>query len=155
IEILEFYLTVLYSNFIELTRFGGELTVCAPSDYIMVNDHQFIYSRIECEFSGTYTLQIIDLFDLTHRGVRLVLTNKHEPKYNMYNGKCEVTGQIASFEVFGNNGEALTGPRRVYRPLETFETMTDEQVKEQCLNHAVAFGDGKGSGAASMGGYKT
>jgi hypothetical protein len=44
VEILEFYLTILYSNFIELTRFGGEMTVCAPSDYIMVNDHQFIYA---------------------------------------------------------------------------------------------------------------
>src|SRR5581483_6349235 len=55
IEILEFYLSILYSNFIELTRFGGEMTVCAPSDYVMVNDHTFIYSRIECEFSGTYT----------------------------------------------------------------------------------------------------
>jgi MoaF N-terminal domain len=155
IEILEFYLTVLYSNFIELTRFGGELTVCAPSDYIMVNDHQFIYSRIECEFSGTFTLQVVDLFDVTQRGVRLGLTDKDELEYYMYTGKGEITGQIATFEVFGNNGEARTGPRRVYRPIETFETLTDDQVKDQCLNHAVAFGDGKGSGAAGMGGYKT
>jgi hypothetical protein len=43
----------------------------------------------------------------------------------------------------------------VYRPIETFETLTDEQVKEQCLNHAHAFGDGQGSGAAGMGGYRT
>ncbi len=68
IEILEFYVTIAYSNFIELTRFGGEMTVCAPTDYIMVNDHQFIYSRIECEFSGTFTLQIVNLFDLTQKG---------------------------------------------------------------------------------------
>ncbi len=121
----------------------------------MVNDHQFIYSRIECEFSGTFTLQLVDLFDVTQRGVRLGLTDKDELEYYMYTGKGEITGQIATFEVFGNNGEARTGPRRVYRPLETFETMTDEQVKDQCLNHAVAFGDGKGSGAVGMGGYKT
>jgi len=50
IEILEFYPTIMSSNFIELSRFGGEMTVCAPTDYVMVNDHQFIYSRIECEF---------------------------------------------------------------------------------------------------------
>jgi hypothetical protein len=43
----------------------------------------------------------------------------------------------------------------VYRPIETFEVMTDEQVKDQVLNHAHAFGDGKGSGAAGMGGYKS
>jgi hypothetical protein len=153
IEILEFYLTIAYSNFIELTRFGGEMTVCAPSDYIMVNDHQFIYSRIECEFSGTCTLQIIDLFDMTQKGVRLGLTEKDELEYYLYSGKGEITGQIATFEVFGNNGETR-GPRRVYRPLETFDVMTDDEVKEQVLNHAVAFGDGKGSGAAGMGGYK-
>jgi hypothetical protein len=155
IEILEFYLSIIYSNFIELTRFGGEMTVAAPSDYIMVSDHQFIYSRIECEFSGTFTLQVVDLFDMTQRGVRLGLTDKDELEYSLYTGKGEITGQIATFEVFGNNGETRTGPRRVYRPLETFDVMTDEQVKDQVLNHAHAFGDGKGSGAAGMGGYKS
>jgi MoaF N-terminal domain len=154
IEILEFYLSILYSNFIELTRFGGEMTVCAPSDYIMVSDHQFIYSRIECEFSGTYTLQIVDLFDLTQKGVRLGITEQDELEYYLYTGKGEVTGQIASFEVFGNNSETR-GPRRVYRPLETFDVMTDEQVRDKVLNHAHAFGDGKGSGAAGMAGYKS
>ena len=154
IEILEFYLTILYSNFIELTRFGGEMTVCAPSDYIMVNDHQFIYSRIECEFSGTYTLQVIDLFDITQKGVRLGLTDKDELEYYLYAGRGEIIGQIATFEVFGNNGDTR-GPRRIYRPLETFDVMTDEQVKEQVLDHAIAFGDGKGSGATGMSGYKS
>jgi hypothetical protein len=154
VEILEFYLSILYSNFIELTRFGGEMTVCAPSDYIMVNDHQFIYSRIECEFSGTYTLEIVDLFDMTQKGVRLGLTEKDQLEYYLYTGKGEIAGQIASFEVFGNNNETR-GARRVYRPLETFEVMTDEEVKDKVLNHAHAFGDGKGSGAAGMGGYKS
>jgi MoaF N-terminal domain len=155
IEILEFYLSVTYSNFIELTRFGGEMTVCAPSDYIMINDHQFIYSRIECEFTGTYTLEIIDLFDVTQKGVRLGITDKDALEYYMYTGQGKITGQTATFEVFGNNGETRPGPRRVYRPVETFEVLTDEQVKEQVINHAHAFGDGKGSGAAGMSGYKS
>src|SRR5690606_34878464 len=154
VELLEFYLSILYSNFIELTRFGGEMTVCAPSDYIMVSDHQFVYSRIECEFSGIFTLQVVDLFDMTQRGVRLGLNEKDELEYFMYTGRGDLVGQIASFEVFGNNGETR-GPRRVYRPLETFEVMTDEQVREQVLNNAHAFGDGKGSGTAGMGGYKS
>src|SRR5688572_9981294 len=72
-EILEFYLTIIFSNFIELSRTGGELTYAAPTDYIMVNDHQFIYSRVESEFSGAMTTQIIDLFDITQKGVRLGL----------------------------------------------------------------------------------
>jgi hypothetical protein len=33
--------------------------------------------------------------------------------------------------------------------------MTDEQVKDKVLNQAHAFGDGKGSGAQGMGGYKS
>ena len=155
VELLEFYVSIIYSNFIELTRFGGEMTVCAPTDYVMIDDHQFVYSRIECEFSGTYTLQIIDLFDLTQKGVRLGLNEKDELEYTLYTGRGEITGQIASFEVFGNNAETRPGPRRVYRPIETFETMTDEEVRDQVLNHAHAFGDGKGSGATGMGGYKS
>jgi hypothetical protein len=154
VEILEFYLSVTFSNFIELTRSGGELTYAAPSDYIMVNDHQFIYSRIECEFSGTFTLQLVDLFDMTQKGVRLGLTESDALEYYTYSGRGELTGQIASFEAFGNNAETR-GPRRVYRPLETFDVMTDDEVKDQVLNHAHAFGDGKGSGAAGMGGYKS
>lgn len=153
IEILEFYMTTVYSNFIELTRFGGEMTVCAPTDYIIINDHQFIYSRIEAEFSGTFTLQTVDLFDMTQQGVRLGLTQKDELEYYLYTGKGRITGQAATFEVFGNNGETR-GPRRLYRPIETFEVMTDEQVKTQVLEHAIAFGDGRGTGAAGMGGYQ-
>jgi MoaF N-terminal domain len=153
IEILEFYTSILYSSFIELTRFGGEMIVCAPTDYIMVNDHQFIYSRIEAEFSGTLTLQIVNLFDMTQKGVRLGLNEKDEVEYYLYTGQGDITGQIATFEVFGNNSETR-GPRRLYRPIETFEVMTDEEVKDQVLNHAHAFGDGHGSGAAGMGGYK-
>jgi hypothetical protein len=48
IETLEFYPSVLYSSFVELTRFGGELTFCGPSDYIKINDHLYAYSRVEC-----------------------------------------------------------------------------------------------------------
>jgi hypothetical protein len=153
-EILEFYLTIIYSSFIDLTRHGGELTFAAPSDYIMVNDHQFIYSRVESEFSGTFTLQTINLGDMTQKGVRLGLDGQDQLEYYMYTGKGEITGQIATFEVFGNNGETR-GARRVYRPFETFEVMTDEQVRDQVLNHAHAFGDGAGSGASGMGGYKS
>jgi hypothetical protein len=154
VEILEFYPTILSSNFIDITRWGGEMTVCSPTDYIMVNDHQFIYSRIEAEFAGIFTLQVIDLFDVTGRGVRLGLNEKDELEYQMYTGQGTITGQIATFEVFGNNGEER-GPRRVYRPIETFETMTDDEVRDAVLNKAHAFGDGQGSGTGGMGGYKS
>jgi hypothetical protein len=155
IEILEFYLSILYSNVIELTRFGGEMTVCAPSDYIMVDDHQFIYARVECEFSGMFTLQLVDLFDMSQKGVRLGFNEQDELEYSLYTGKGELTGQTATFEVFGNNNETRGPGRVVYRPLETFAVMTDDEVKEQVLHHAHAFGDGKGSDDSDMGGYKS
>ncbi|MFM1885752.1 MAG: hypothetical protein RL026_909 [Pseudomonadota bacterium] len=153
-EVLEFHLSILYSNFIELTRQGGEMTYCAPTDHIMVNDHQFICARVEAEFSGAFVLQVVDLFGMTLQGLRLGFDDQDRLEYHLYGGRGSVTGQIASFEVFGNNGDTR-GPRRVYRPLETFETMTDAQVREAVLDKAHAFGDGQGSGAAGMGGYKS
>ena len=42
VETLEFYATVLYSNFVELTRFGGELSFCAPSDYSAFTNEVFL-----------------------------------------------------------------------------------------------------------------
>lgn len=165
IETLEFFTSVVYTNFIELSRFGGEMTICAPADYIMINDHQFIYSRVECEFSGTFTLYIIDLFGVSQTGVRLGFNTEDELEYYLYKGTGKVTGQTATFEVFGNNGEEIDygnrpkptvkGQRLVYRPLKTFPVMTDDEVKDQVLNHADAFGDGQGTGPVGMGGYKT
>lgn len=156
IEVLEFYLSTIYSNFFDLTRFGGELTICAPTDYIMVNDHQYIYSRVESEFSGTMSTQLVNLFDVTQKGVRLGINDRDALEYYMYSGKGSIVGQTATFEVFGNNGETrAAGPRRVYRPIETFDVMTDAEVKDRCLNHAVAFGNGKGSDSTGMAGYKS
>jgi hypothetical protein len=45
VETVEYYPSVLYSNFVELTRFGGELSFCAPTDYIKISDEKYIYSR--------------------------------------------------------------------------------------------------------------
>jgi hypothetical protein len=165
VETLDFYCSVIFSNFIELTRTGGELTFAGPSDYIMINDHEFIYSRVEAGFSGIMTLYALDLFSMSQAGVRIGFDEQDALEYYMFTGKGEVTGQIATFEPFGDNGEQITygaravpsakGERLVYRPLATFPVMTDEEVRDQVLNHAHAFGDGAGSGAGGMGGYKT
>jgi hypothetical protein len=155
IEILEFYTSIIYSSFIELTRFGGEMLVCSPSDYVMINEHQYIYSRIETEFSGTYTLEVVDLFNMTQKGVRLGLNDKDELEYYMYSGSGKVTGQIASFEVFGDNSETR-GARNVYRPFEQLDLMTEDEVREVSINNARALGNERGSGTGgSMAGYKT
>lgn len=165
VETLDFYCTVIFSNFIELTRTGGELTFAGPSDYIMINDHQFIYSRVEAEFSGMLTLYVLDLHAMTQAGLRLGFDEQDALEYYLFTGKGEITGQIATFEPFGDNGEEIAfgnrprptekGARLVYRPLSTFPVMTDAEVEDQVLNHAHAFGDGAGSGATGMGGYKS
>ncbi|MES2626550.1 MAG: MoaF N-terminal domain-containing protein [Pseudomonadota bacterium] len=165
VETLDFYCSVIFSNFIELTRAGGELTFAGPADYIMINDHEFIYSRVEAGFSGIMTLYVLDLFSVSQAGVRLGFDEQDALEYYMFTGKGEVTGQIATFEPFGDNGEEIAfgnrprntekGQRLVYRPLATFPVMTDDEVRDQVINHAHAFGDGAGSGAGGMGGYKT
>lgn len=164
-ETLDFFCSVIFSNFVELTRAGGELTFCGPSDYIMINDHQFIYSRVEAEFSGIMTLYLIDLFSMTQAGMRLGFDAQDELEYYLYMGKGELTGQIATFEPFGDNGREIPygnrarptekGDRLVYRPLDTFPVMTDAEVRDAVLNNVHAFGEGEGSGAGGMGGYKS
>ncbi len=135
VEILEFYPSVRYSSFVELTRQGGELMFCAPSDYVRINDHQYIYSRTECEFSGIFTLQVTDLFNVTQAGVRLGFNESDALEYMLYRGSGEITGQLATFQQFGDDGEKLSGPehpakgaRNVYRPLRTFPRMTADEV---------------------------
>jgi hypothetical protein len=164
VETLDFFCSVIFSNFIELTRSGGELTFCGPSDYVMINEHQFIYSRVEAEFAGILTLYMLDLHTMTQAGVRLGFDEQDALEYYMFMGQGEVTGQIATFGVFGDNGEEIDfgqrtrptnkGDRLVYRPLQTFPVMTDAEVRDQVLNNAHSFGDGTGSGTGGMGGYK-
>jgi hypothetical protein len=45
IETLEFYASVCTTNFVELTRHVDDLSYCATSDYILVNDNLFIYEQ--------------------------------------------------------------------------------------------------------------
>jgi hypothetical protein len=60
VETLELYPSTFYSNFVELSRQGGELGFCAPTDYVKIDDELYVYSRVECEFSGVQTLYVFD-----------------------------------------------------------------------------------------------
>jgi hypothetical protein len=148
VETLEFYPSVLYSSFVELTRFGGELMFCGPSDYIRIDDSTYVYSRVECEFSGTFTLYVLDLFTLTQAGVRLGFDENDALEYYMFNGKGEVTGQLATFQPFGDDGDGPAanpgalprkGQRQVYRPLLTNPPMTEAEVKAAVRKSTVLF----------------
>ena len=44
------YPSAAYSHFVELSRFGGELSFCGPSDYIKINEDRYIYSAPNANF---------------------------------------------------------------------------------------------------------
>ena len=154
IETLELYASVASVNFVELTRHADYLSFCSPSDYVMLNPNMFIHSRSEAEFSGIYTMFVIDLFGTpTQVGVRLGFNEKDELEYYMFRGEGEIVGQIAALESFAEHGrnsmvvQAANDPqapgkgqRLVYRPVRDFTYMTDEQVHEAALKNTSAFG---------------
>ncbi len=111
-ETLEFYPSAAYSNFVELSRLGGELGFCAPSDYIKINEDFYIYTRTECEFSGTFTAYVMDLNRVEQVGVRLGFDANDALEYYVFRGKGEWLGQLAQFEKFGDeSGDAGSSGR--------------------------------------------
>jgi len=162
-ETLEFFPSAAYSNFVELSRFGGELSFCAPSDYIKINDDYYIYTRTECEFSGTFTAYVMDLNRIQQAGVRLGFDASDALEYYVFRGKGEWLGQHAHFEKFGDErgnpvpaaapGQtAAKGARRVYRPFKTMAKMTKAEVDAACAKRTVAFPVRTSGPAAGMGG---
>jgi hypothetical protein len=136
VETLEFYPSTFYSNFVELTRFGGELGFCAPTDYIQINDELYIYQRTECEFSGISTLYVLDLNRVEQVGARLGFNDKDELEYYLFSGQGEWLGQIAQFEPFGQVSGAIAagephekGARRVYRPMRNNWTLSAAEAE--------------------------
>ena len=154
IETLELYASVASVNFVELTRHTDYLSFCGPSDYVMLNPNMFIHSRSEAEFSGIYTMYVIDLFGTpTQAGVRLGFNEKDELEYYMFRGEGEIVGQIAAlepFDVHGRDGMGAPtaktqgapgkGQRTVYRPGRDVPRMTDEEVHEAAMKRTTAFG---------------
>ncbi|MGH9612606.1 MAG: MoaF N-terminal domain-containing protein [Bryobacteraceae bacterium] len=151
-ETLEFYPSAAYSHFVELSRLGGELGFCGPSDYIKIDENRYIYTRTECEFSGTFTAYVMDLNRIEQVGLRLGFNTSDALEYYVFLGKGERLGQLAQFEKFGDEsgnpvpaaapGQTQTpakGARRVYRPLKTMAKMTPAQVNAVCAKHTSVF----------------
>jgi hypothetical protein len=149
VETLELYPSTFYSNFVELSRFGGELGFCAPTDYVKLDDELYVYSRVECEFSGVQTLYVLDVNRALQAGVRLGFDAGDALEYYAFTGRGEWLGQLAQFERFGDtaatpmpapqNGAALAkGARRVYRPMRNNWTMSKNEVA--ALTEKAVFG---------------
>jgi hypothetical protein len=153
VETLEFYPSIVSSSFVELTRLGGELTFCGPSDYIKINDHLFIYDRTECEMSGIMTMYALDLLAVTQVGMRLGFNEKDELEYYIFKGKGEIVGQLAIFEPFKDHGEKIVlgptrpqtnqkGERPVYRPFRENQPMPEEEVYKAVQKSTKIFASG-------------
>ncbi len=150
-ETLEYYPSAAYSHFVELSRTGGELGFSAPSDYVKLDNDFFVYTRTECEFSGTFTAYVLDMNRTQQMGVRLGFDESDNLHYYLFRGHGDIVGQIAHFEKFADNsgdpvpgpkdkdGKPVKGGRRVYRPIHTMEKLTQEQVAEIVKNHSNAF----------------
>jgi hypothetical protein len=149
VETIEYYPSVMYSNFVELTRFGGELSFCAPSDYIRISDDKYLYSRVEAEFSGTMTTYLLDPNRAEQVGMRLGFDEADTLEYYVFRGRGEWVGQIAQFEAFGDVGTtiplgnrnvaAAKGARPVYRPLRTNPIMTRAEVDAAVAKNKTIF----------------
>ncbi|WP_404713004.1 MoaF N-terminal domain-containing protein [Sphingomonas sp. MMS24-J13] len=158
-ETLEFYPSAAYSHFVELSRQGGEFGYCAPSDYIRISDELYLYARTECEFSGTFTLYVMDLNRVEQIGLRLGFDPHDALEYYLFRGTGEWLGQIAQFEKFGDvAGNPVPRPspdkgsRRVYRPLQTMPKMTRAEVDAAVAKNSRVFVNRTtaGNGAAGM-----
>jgi hypothetical protein len=152
IETLEFYCSVVNTNFVELTRHIDNLGWVSTSDYVLVDDRTFVYDRTECEFSGIHTSFVADLYSVKQVGVRFGFNDKDELEYYMFRGDGKVTGQIAYLEPFDERGLVPTwvtgnappakGARATYRPVRTFTHMTDAEMHAAAEQSTVAFGGG-------------
>jgi hypothetical protein len=150
-ETLEYYPSAGYSHFVELSRTGGELGYCAPSDYVKLDDDFLLYTRTECEFSGTFTAYVIDMNRTQQMGLRLGFDETDNLHYYLFRGHGDIVGQIARFEKFGDysgnpipgpndkDGKPIKGGRRVYRPLKTMDKLSSEEVARIVKEHSTAF----------------
>jgi phenolic acid decarboxylase len=144
LEMLYFFPSVVWSSFVELSDPLGGITITAPSDYINIDDRLYIYSRVEHEFSGTFTLEVIDLFTVRHIGMRLGFDKNDTLDYIMYYGEGEVTGQSTNLEPLDDYGTSIPlseahrkiiypqnkGSRPVYRPRFMHKDYTKAEVDE-------------------------
>ena len=113
----------MFSNFVELTRFGGELSFCGPSDYIKISDDLYIYSRVEAEFSGTMTTYVLDVNRAEQIGVRLGFDETDTLEYL-----------------------PVQGPRRVGRPDRAVRAVRRRRHEDRAGQSQPADREGRASG---------
>ena len=143
-EMLYFFPSVVWSSFVELSDPRGGITVTAASDYLRIDDSFYIYSRVEQEFGGAFTLEVLDLFTLRHIGVRLGFDRSDALDFHLYGGVGEITGRCTNLEDLSDYGSTIPfteeqaqryasqgrGGRPSYRPRFLHKDYTQAEVDE-------------------------
>ena len=148
-ETLYFFPSVVWSSFVELSHPRGGITITAPSDFIKISDRHYIYSRVEQEYSGKYTLEVIDLFKVRHIGMRLGFSLEDALDYAVYSGSGEVTGRSTNLEPLTDYGTEIPfgpahkftekGQRPRYRPRFLHRDFTKEETDAIVRNNSKLF----------------
>lgn len=136
-----------YSTFIKLSDPECGIPIAVPSDYIKINDEFYIYSRMEAEYSGMLYLDVIDLYSLKKVSLRLGFDENDTLYYELFCGKGEQAGQLATFTNFTDYGGTydmnalpaapgaetppppVKGSRAIYRFRGTHPDFTEEEAK--------------------------
>ncbi len=152
-EMLYFFPSVVWSGFVELSDVRGGITITAPSDYLQISDELYIYSRVEQEFGGAFTLEVLDLFTLRHIGVRLGFDLRDELDFHLYAGSGDYTGRCTNLEKLTDYGRALPfdeayqkrieamgrGGRPAYRPRFLHKDFSEAEVNEMLDTNLKTF----------------
>jgi len=132
---VDYYPSSAFSHCVELDRMAEGRGYSVPSDYIKLTEDLYLYTRTEAEFSGLMHLYVMDANRLESVGLRLGFNGIDELEYYMFRGTGDWLGQNARFQSFADvSGDPLAmpdgpkGARRIYRPLETMDKLTPEQV---------------------------
>ncbi|HEX7710416.1 MAG TPA: MoaF N-terminal domain-containing protein [Sphingomonadaceae bacterium] len=165
-ETLEYYPTIAYGHWVELTRMDRKQGYSAPCDYIDIDEALHIYTRTECEFSGIFTTYVMDVNNAKQVGLRLGFNAADELEFYVFRGTGEWLGQIAKFETFGNTdggpmlprpgpgqsadvSPTAKGARAVYRPLATMPKMTRAEVDAAVAKSTSVFAPRSAAGGAA------
>jgi hypothetical protein len=151
---LDIFNATFYSSFIKFSDPESGIPIAVPSDYIKIDEEIYIYSKMEAEFSGLLYIELIDLPSLKKVGVKLGFCAKDKLHYELYWGKGELAGQLATFTKFTDYGGTYDmntapgyappgapeppprkkGDRSIYRFRFENADFTDEEAKNSGKN---------------------
>ena len=134
------YISNYFSTMVELETPDGEDVITFPSDYLQFDDSAFYYDFGEVEYSGRFSVEIIDLFGMKKIGVTLGIDEDDKFEFRLYRADGRNLGQLATFFDFSDWGENLPvalearlksgrkGSRLTYRTSLLAREETEEEI---------------------------